>query len=513
VRAEFVQSLRRLSAQVLDGTLIDRWKERERGYLKVLHREFPMRAPIDFEPMRRRAARLSRIADDYLLDFSAIHHEESEYPAPVHARLLEENGRHFLELGATLPVPVEIRDVRVRWTSDAVDTALPVETIQEAAMQLPATPRGALPETRRVALPEPPLKGLRYLVTGIATLVDQKRPHTFVAEPYPTSNGQGLLPDTTRAEFASDHPYLRFVKAERTYEAGPGEIEIRSPLLLPRGTDLRVVPGTTLSFASDAAVLVQGAVDFAGTEAAPIVLQASDAEARWPGLMVLGDGRPSRWTHVTARETSGFRLDDWAMTGAITFHESDVTFEGSTFENSSAEDALNVIRARFSMRDCVFKDAVSDAFDGDFTNGTISGGSFERVGGDGLDFSGSTIEVDGTRLVEVRDKAVSVGEGSTLTARNLDIKKCGTGAVAKDGSKTVIRDSGMSEITHVAMMAYVKKPAYGAAELEAANVTVTGATVKALAQTGSRVVLDGVEVPPEDLDVDALYKDGYMKKE
>jgi hypothetical protein len=164
------------------------------------------------------------------------------------------------------------------------------------------------------------------------------------------------------------------------------------------------------------------------------------------------------------------------------------------------------------MHDCVFRDARSDAFDGDFTRGSISGGSFERVGGDGIDFSGSSIEVDGTLLREVRDKAVSVGEGSTLTARDLTIEECGTGAVSKDGSKTEIRDSHMRGITHVAMMAYIKKPEYGAALLEATNVDIDGAAVGVLAQTGSRVIVDDVEILPEQLDVDALYKKGYMKK-
>ena len=512
VKAEFVKALRRLSAQVLDGTLPERWEGWEHDYLEILQREFPLRSPIDFEPMRRRAENLSRIADEYLLGFRTVHHEERPYPTPLHARLIDEDGRRFLELGATLPVPVEIRDVRVQWKADADGGQTQTELIPQAAMRLPATPFGELPETRRVALPAPPPKSAKYRVMGIATLADQKRPYTFEAQRYAAAAVRGLLPDTTAAEVAADHPYLRFDEEQQAYEIGPGSFEIREPLLLPRRTDLRVAPGTTLRFGPSSVVLVQGAVDFSGTEAEPIVLRAIDEEARWPGLMVLGNGTPSRWIHVAVHETSGFRLGDWEMTGAITFHESDVTIEGSSFEQTVAEDALNVIRADFTMRDCLFRDARSDAFDGDFTNGTIAGGSFERVGGDGIDFSGSSIEVDGTLLRDVRDKAISVGEGSTLTARNLVIEKCGTGAVSKDGSKTTIRDSRMTGITHVAMMAYIKKPEYGAAQLEATNVTIEGAPVGVLAQTGCRVLVDGVEIAAEDLDVDALYKKGYMKK-
>ena len=34
----------------------------------------------------------------------------------------------------------------------------------------------------------------------------------------------------------------------------------------------------------------------------------------------------------------------------------------------------------------------------------------------------------------------------------------------------------------------------------------------AIAQTGSRIVIDGEIVPEEDVDIDRLYKEGYMRK-
>jgi hypothetical protein len=61
-------------------------------------------------------------------------------------------------------------------------------------------------------------------------------------------------------------------------------------------------------------------------------------------------------------------------------------------------------------------------------------------------------------------------------------------------------------------MAYVKKAQFGPAELEAWDNRVSGAGRLAIAQTGSRVVVDGSPVPEEDIDVDRLYKEGYMRK-
>ncbi len=107
---------------------------------------------------------------------------------------------------------------------------------------------------------------------------------------------------------------------------------------------------------------------------------------------------------------------------------------------------------------------------------------------------------------------MSVGEGSRLTASGLTISKAGTAFASKDRSHAEIRDSKISEIAHTALMAYVKKPEYGPAELEAHANEVTRAQRVAIAQTGSRVVVDGRIIPEEDVDVDRLYKEGYMRK-
>ena len=227
---------------------------------------------------------------------------------------------------------------------------------------------------------------------------------------------------------------------------------------------------------------------------------------------MLGDGASSKLSHVQVIGTTGFRLDGWNMTGGLTFDESRVDLDHVSFLRTTAEDALNLIRSRFTISNCTFEDTRSDAFDGDFSHGTMTGGVLQRIGGDGIDFSGSEIDVRGTVFRNIRDKAVSVGEASVFSAEDLLIENAGTGLVSKDSSTTRIRDSRMSEIVYVGMMAYVKKPEYGPAVLYADNVEIHGTGEAALAQTGSTVVVDGLEIPAVDLDVDALYEQGYMKK-
>ena len=77
---------------------------------------------------------------------------------------------------------------------------------------------------------------------------------------------------------------------------------------------------------------------------------------------------------------------------------------------------------------------------------------------------------------------------------------------------TLIEDSTIRRVTHAALMAYRKKAGYGPAELEARRVKLEKVGRPALAQLGSRVVIDGAVQAAEAIDVDALYKSGYMEK-
>jgi hypothetical protein len=61
-------------------------------------------------------------------------------------------------------------------------------------------------------------------------------------------------------------------------------------------------------------------------------------------------------------------------------------------------------------------------------------------------------------------------------------------------------------------MAYVKKPEFGPSEIVATDVVLKEVGREALAQLGSRVTLNGVEITPEEIDIETLYKRGHMRK-
>ncbi|MDH3735159.1 MAG: hypothetical protein OEU54_16640 [Gemmatimonadota bacterium] len=322
------------------------------------------------------------------------------------------------------------------------------------------------------------------------------------------------LPTASREDALAKHPFLRWVPEGETFVVRPGIWRVDGSLVLPSGAGLEVSGGTTLRFPEHGMLLASGPLRFAGDAAHPIVLEGNPSPfgpRGWQGVVVLRSARPHHWSGVRVRHTRGIELGPWRLTGGVTFRESEVRLEDSTFEGNRAEDALNLIRTRFDLVRVSVRDTPSDALDADFSVGTIRGGRFTEVGGDGIDVSGSRVEVHGTALARVRDKAISVGEGSEVEAHEVSIRDAGTALACKDASHATLQDSTLRQIHHAALMAYVKKPEYGPATIKAERLEIDSPQ-HAVVQVGSRIRLDGLPVEPSRVDPDELYRAGFMKK-
>jgi hypothetical protein len=307
------------------------------------------------------------------------------------------------------------------------------------------------------------------------------------------------------------HSFLEWAESRKLLTARPGKWTVSGSLILPEGIGLELSAGTTLLFESNAMLLATGPLRFAGSAKAPVELGPAEGTS-WQGIVVLRSVEPHRWEHVVVRQAHGIARGAWNLTGGVTFRASEVEIADSRIEGSRAEDALNLIRSRFSFSDLSISRAASDAFDCDFCSGTIRGGRIEQVGGDGIDVSGSEITAVGVHLAEIRDKALSVGEASQLSARDLVIDAVGTAAASKDGSQLVIETSEISGVGLIALMAYTKKAEYGPTRLEARALSMDGVERRSAVQHGSHLSIDGALQATEALDVDLLYRAGPMKK-
>ena len=128
-----------------------------------------------------------------------------------------------------------------------------------------------------------------------------------------------------------------------------------------------------------------------------------------------------------------------------------------------------------------------------------------KVGGDGIDVSGSEVVVTRTHFKNISDKALSVGESSHLKANDVIIENVAIGAASKDGSRLFISDAKFTGIKKAGLMAYIKKPEYGPAEITAEALAFHSTEKRAIAQKGNKIIIDGIEIPSEDLNIKELY--------
>jgi hypothetical protein len=282
-----------------------------------------------------------------------------------------------------------------------------------------------------------------------------------------------------------------------------GEWDVEGDLVLPEDMRLLVPPGRTLRFEEDAVLYSASPVTILGTEDRPVVLTAQ--EGGWAGVVVSGAGVPSIWKHVLVENTQGILRGGWVLTGGITFYESDVTLDHARILRSGAEDGINVIHGNFVFSDSEFGETASDTFDGDFAAGMIVNCSFHDVGGDAIDMGNSDLVVSDSAIANVDDKGLSIGERSDVTATDLTIAGVQFGVVSKDLSNVMLERVSISDASAAGLAAYIKKPVYGPATINAVDVAVEAAATYAIVQTGSTVTVDGVPLETQDIDVDALY--------
>ena len=183
----------------------------------------------------------------------------------------------------------------------------------------------------------------------------------------------------------------------------------------------------------------------------------------------------------------------WELPGAITIYESNVKFQNTTFKNNHSEDYLNIVRSKYQLIGCVFEDIHSDAFDSDFSTGTISNCTFINCVNDAIDISISHAQINKIFIENAGDKGISVGESSNLIGTEITIKNSEIALSSKDLSNMILYDVTISD-SKVGCSAFQKKSEYGPANIEIKNLTFNNVTITYLIEEGSTMSVDGNSV-------------------
>ena len=247
-----------------------------------------------------------------------------------------------------------------------------------------------------------------------------------------------------------------------------GKYQLTSPLVIPKDYTLIVEAGVELDFINKSYLLSYGRLLLKGTNNAPIEFNSSDKSAQ--GVQVIQANDNSVLTYTRFNNFNTLEENEWQLTGAVTFYESDVTFNTVTVSNNSCEDALNLVRSNFEITGLNINHTFADGFDGDFCKGILSNSYFFKTGNDGLDFSGSQIDVENVTLNEIGDKGISAGEEATLNISNVKISNAQIGIASKDLSKVSVKNTSITDCAQ-GFAAYRKKPEFGGGKITVESYT------------------------------------------
>lgn len=325
--------------------------------------------------------------------------------------------------------------------------------------------------------------------------------YTKIEHYYPSNSKLASKTEEYSNCFEIDH-------SSQTVLIREGQWSFNRSIVTPKGYKLICKKGTTITLNNNATLVVNGPVNFSGTSEDPIIITSEDSTG---SFFVYQTQFTSELNYVRFSSLSESDLGKWRLSGGINFYESDVNLNHVSFNYSKSEDALNIVRSSFTMKNCSFNHIQSDAFDADFCKGEIISTTFDNVGNDAIDVSGSQISLDNINISEVSDKGISAGEKSYIVGSNISIQNGELGIVSKDFSFVNLKMVRLENLA-IGFTAYRKKDVFGPAQIELSECKVEDLLNSYLLETGSIGILNGKKIQPNHSNVsDILYGNLFGK--
>ena len=306
-----------------------------------------------------------------------------------------------------------------------------------------------------------------------------------------------------------DFSFININEKLKTVYLKSGAHVLNKTLIIPAGLTVVVEKGFELDFKDKASLISYSPIIANGIKDNPIKFFSTDASGG--GIFVTDTDQSSKLDFCTFSNLANPIYNNWELSGAVNFHESNVEITNSIFENNNSEDGLNIIRSDFSIGSTIFRNTYSDAFDGDFVKGEIYDSKFVNCGNDGIDVSGSQINLRNVVIQQPSDKAISGGEASNITGEGINILGGEIGIVSKDSSKIELTDVVISD-TRLGLSSFQKKSEYGIGVIEISNLKLVNNELDYLVENGSQLSIDNIPVMTVSNNViDQMYGKEYGK--
>jgi len=317
--------------------------------------------------------------------------------------------------------------------------------------------------------------------------------------PWPRYDDKFVSADIGRAE--PNYAEFSFISVDAKNKAlhiSPGKHVIKRNLIFPAGFTVIAGPGTTLNLLEGSLIYSHSPLQLTGTKERPIEITSTDHSGQ--GLVVMSALRRSHIKQVKITNLRNPNQLGWSVPGAVTFYDSPVDMISVFVSNNQSEDAINIVRSPFNIRQLIVADAYSDGLDIDFSEGGVYQSKFSNTGNDGVDFSGSTIELRDVEILSAGDKGMSVGEASSVNAQNITVRQSKVGVASKDNSVVKIKNLDIAE-TALALTAFQKKSEYGPGSITIEQFGYDGQGMRSLIARGSMLTLEGQEFSGKDKNV------------
>ena len=308
----------------------------------------------------------------------------------------------------------------------------------------------------------------------------------------------------------TNYSFIYVDSINQIIEMKKGQWTLDNDFIIPKNYPFYVLPGTEIDLINNAKIISYSTVYFLGNDESNIKLHSSDKTGQ--GLTVIEAEKTSVIRNTKFINLSNIQDLLYSNTGAITFYESPVDIDNSTFSNNiEGDDYLNLIRTEVSITSSYFENIYADAIDGDFITGTITDTYFNNVGNDCIDISGSVMKVDYVMMDNVGDKGISIGENSTLTGNYITIKNAEIGVTSKDLSKVNINQVKISDST-IGYTVYNKKSEFGPGKLSVNSSSLQNVEIPYLIEEESTFNINGINYQSTSTKVkDLLYGVKYGK--
>ena len=161
---------------------------------------------------------------------------------------------------------------------------------------------------------------------------------------------------------------------------------------------------------------------------------------------------------IVSRDVNG-------LSGCINIYDSSVENLSISTQNTKCEDAVNLVRSKGLISKLIIQNSSFDGLDADFSTLSLQDVEIINAGNDCMDFSYGNYILKDLNLFQCGDKAVSVGESSSLLINNFMIKNSVIGIASKDNAK-VYTSNGTIEGVDKCFSLYKKKQEFNGGFLQ-----------------------------------------------